>query len=163
MSSDDFGQEFRQFMRRYPTGVTVVTSQSGDIQHGMTANSITTLSLDPPAYLICVSKAARLHPVIEESRKFCVNLLGADQADISTTFAKTDLTDDERWATVEWRDSEIGPRFIGGCTGYAECKVTAAYDGLTHTIYIGEVLRLESGEDKPPLIFYGGGYHELVQ
>jgi flavin reductase (DIM6/NTAB) family NADH-FMN oxidoreductase RutF len=160
---NDFGREFRHFMRRFPTGVTVVTSQSGDVQHGMTANSLTTLSLDPPSYLICVSKAARLHPVIEESRKFCVNILGEDQADVSTTFAKTDLTDDERWATVEWRDSEIGARFIAGCTGYAECKVTAAYDGLTHTIYIGEVLRLEAGEDKPPLVFYGGGYHQITQ
>jgi flavin reductase (DIM6/NTAB) family NADH-FMN oxidoreductase RutF len=160
--SEDFGQEFRTFMRRYPTGVTVVTAQSGDVQHGMTANSVTTLSLDPPSYLICVAKAARLHPVIEESRKFCVNLLGADQSDVSATFAKTDLTDDERWETVEWRDSELGPRFIAGCTGYAECKVTAAYDGLTHTIYIGEVLRLETGTDSPPLIFYGGGYRELA-
>ena len=163
MSDEDFGQQFRSFMRRYPTGVTIVTAQSGDVQHGMTANSVTTLSLDPPAYLICVSKVARLHPVIEESRKFCVNLLGHDQSDISTTFARTDLSDDERWATVTWRDSEIGPRFIDGCTGYAECKVTASYDGLTHTIYIGEVLRLELGEEKPPLVFYGGGYHQLAR
>lgn len=161
--SEDFGQEFRHFMRRYPTGVTVVTSTSGDVQHGMTANSVTTLSLDPPAYLICVSKEARLHPIIEASRKFCVNLLAEDQSDVSTTFAKTDLTDDERWATVSSRDSELGPRFIEGCTGYAECKVTASYDGLTHTIYIGEVLRLELGEDKPPLVFYGGAYRELAQ
>ena len=160
---EDFGQQFRHFMRRYPTGVTVVTAQSADVQHGMTANSVTTLSLDPPAYLICVSKAARLHPILEESRKFCVNLLGEDQSAVSTTFAKTDLTDDERWATVEWRDSELGPRFIAGCTGYAECKVTASYDGLTHTIYIGEVLRLELGEDKPPLVFYGGGYHQITK
>jgi flavin reductase (DIM6/NTAB) family NADH-FMN oxidoreductase RutF len=162
MSDDDFGQQFRLFMRRYPTGVTVVTAQSGDVQHGMTANSVTTLSLDPPSYLICVSKEARLHPIIEQSRKFCVNLLGFDQSDVSAIFAKTDLTDDERWNGVEWRDSELGPRFIAGCMGYAECKVTASYDGLTHTIYIGEVLRLETGEDKPPLIFYAGGYRELV-
>lgn len=150
-------------MRRYPTGVTIVTAQSGDVQHGMTANSVTTLSLDPPAYLICVAKSARLHPVIDQSRKFCVNLLAFDQADVSTTFAKTDLSDDERWDTVDWRDSELGPRFIDGCTGYAECKVTAAYDGLTHTIYIGEVLRLELGDDKPPLIFYGGSYRQLTE
>jgi flavin reductase (DIM6/NTAB) family NADH-FMN oxidoreductase RutF len=162
MSEEEFGQQFRHFMRRYPTGVTVVTAQSGDVQHGMTANSVTTLSLDPPAYVICVAKTARLHPIIEESRKFCVNLLGADQSDVSVTFAKTDLTDDERWAAVESRDSELGPRFIEGCTGYAECKVTASYDGLTHTIYIGEVLRLELGEDKPPLIFYGGTYRHLA-
>jgi flavin reductase (DIM6/NTAB) family NADH-FMN oxidoreductase RutF len=128
----------------------------------MTANSVTTLSLDPPAYLICVSKESRLHPIIEESRKFCVNLLAADQSAVSTTFAKTDLTDDERWATVSSRDSELGPRFIDGCTGWAECKVTASYDGLTHTIYIGEVMRLETGEDKPPLVFCGGGYRELA-
>ena len=159
---EDFGQQFRLLMRRFPTGVTVVTAKSGDVHHGMTANSITTLSLDPPAYLICVAKTARLHPVIDESRKFCVNLLGAHQSDVSATFADTSLSDDERWAAVSWRDSEIGPRLIEGCTGYAECKVTAAYDGLTHTIYIGEVLRLEAGDDKPPLIFYGGSYRKLA-
>jgi flavin reductase (DIM6/NTAB) family NADH-FMN oxidoreductase RutF len=163
VSDQDFGQQFRHFMRRYATGVTVVTSQAGDVQHGMTANSVTTLSLDPPSYLICVAKSARLHPVVEESRKFCVNLLAADQAEVSATFAKTDLTDDERWVTADWRESELGPRLIDGCTGYAECKVTASYDGGTHTIYIGEVLRLELGEDKAPLIFYGGTYRHLAE
>ncbi|MGH7856374.1 MAG: flavin reductase family protein [Candidatus Binatia bacterium] len=156
------GQAFRMHMRRYPTGVTVITSHAGDVHHGMTANSVTTLSLEPPSYLICVKKDARLHPVIEASQHFCVNLLAADQADISATFANVDLSDDERWETVSHRDSSIGARLIEGCTGYAECKVTASYDGGTHTIYIGEVMRLEGGEDKAPLVFYGGKYRELA-
>lgn len=160
--ADDRGQAFRMHMRRYPTGVTVITAHAGDVHHGMTANSVTTLSLDPPSYLICVKKDARLHPVIEEARQFCVNLLAGDQEPVSATFANTDLSDDERWATVTARESGIGARFIEGCTGYAECKVTASFDGGTHTIYIGEVLRLEPGVDKPPLIFYGGGYRELA-
>lgn len=149
-------------MRRYPTGVTIVTAHAGGVHHGMTANSITTLSLEPPSYLVCVKKDARLHPVIEAARAFCVNLLADDQDEVSTTFSNTKLSDDERWATVSHRDAEIGARFIDGCTGYAECKVTTTYDGGTHTIYIGEVLRLEPGVDKPPLVFYGGGYRELA-
>lgn len=156
------GQAFRMHMRRYPTGVTVITSHAGDVHHGMTANSVTTLSLEPPSYLICVKKDARLHPVIEAAQHFCVNLLAADQGAVSATFANIDLTDDERWETVSFRDSGIGARVIDGCTGYAECKVTASYDGGTHTIYIGEVMRLEAGEEKPPLVFYGGRYRELA-
>lgn len=160
--ADDRGQAFRLHMRRYPTGVTVITSHAGDVHHGMTANSVTTLSLDPPSYLICVKKDARLHPVIEAGQHFCVNLLASDQGDVSSTFSNTSLSDDERWATVTSRESNLGARFIDGCTGYAECKVTGSFDGGTHTIYIGEVLRLEFGEDKPPLIFYGGSYRELA-
>lgn len=162
MSGDDRGQAFRQLMRRYPTGVTVITAHAGDVHHGMTANSVTTLSLDPPSYVICVAKDARLHPVIEQARTFCVNLLAADQADVSTTFADKVLSDDERWATVTSRESTIGARLIDGCTGYAECTVSASFDGGTHTIYVGEVTRLEPGTEKPPLVFYGGGYRELA-
>jgi len=162
VSGDDPGLAFRRFMRRYPTGVTVVTAHAGDVHHGMTANSVTTLSPDPPSYLICVAKDARLHPVVEEAKAFAINLLGADQADISTTFANKDLSDDERWATVITRHASIGAKLIDGCIGYAECRVTASFDGGTHTIYVGEVVKLEPGADDPPLIFHDGGYSRLA-
>jgi flavin reductase (DIM6/NTAB) family NADH-FMN oxidoreductase RutF len=149
-------------MRRYPTGVTVVTIRHGKVDHGMTANSITTLSLDPPLMLVCVRKTARAHDIMREGGHFVVNLLAYDQAEVSRIFADESLTDDERWATVTTQESTIGGLRIDGCMGYLDCKITDAFDGGTHTIYIGEVVKLDEGEDKTPLIFHGAGYRELA-
>lgn len=155
-------QAFRDLMRRYPTGVTVITMRAGEVQHGMTANAVTALSLDPLLYLICVDRSARAHEHLPKAGHFVVNVLAVDQGHVSTVFAKKDLTDDERWAEVSWTDSSLGARKIDGCTGYLECRVTDVLPGGDHSIFLGEVVGVQQGADKDPLVFYGGAYRELA-
>lgn len=159
---EDRKAAFREFMRRYPTGVTVVTMRAGEVDHGMTANAVTPLSLDPLLYLVCVDQGARAHDLMAAAGHFVVNMLAADQQDVSRAFALKDLSDEERWAQVTTEPSSLGAFRIAGCLGYLECQLTDSFAGGDHTIYVGEVVRADSGEDKAPLIFYGGSYRELA-
>lgn len=155
-------QSYRELMRRYPTGVTVVTTRDADVDHGMTANAVSSVSLDPVLFSVCVAKEARLHAYMDRARHFVVNLLASDQAEVSTTFAKKDLSDAERWATVTTHESSLGGLRIDGCIGYLECEVVDAFEAGSHTIFLGEVRVIDEGADKPPLLFYGGGYRRLA-
>ena len=149
-------------MRRYPTGVTVITVNAGDVHHGMTANAVAPVSLDPLLYLVCVDHIARAHDLIAEARHYVVNLLAEDQAELSRVFAVPDITDEERWTGVATHDSTLGARRIDGCMGYFDCRVTDALPGGDHTIYVGEVVDTELGRDAPPLVFRDRGYHRLA-
>lgn len=155
-------QSYRELMRRYPTGVTVVTTRDADVDHGMTANAVSSVSLDPILFSVCVAKEARLHGYMDRARHFVVNLLACDQADVSTTFAKKDLSDAQRWATVATHESSFGALRIDGCIGYLECEVIDTVEAGSHTIFLGEVQRIAEGADKPPLLFYGGEYRRLA-
>lgn len=155
------GAAYRELMRCFPTGVTVVTTRDGDVDHGMTANAVTSVSMDPILFSVCVSREARLHGHLERARHFVVNLLGADQADVSTTFAKKGLSDADRWATVPTHESSLGGLRLDGCIGYLECEVVDTFEAGSHTVFLGEVRTIDAGADKPPLVFYGGGYRRL--
>lgn len=155
-------QAYRALMRRYPTGVTVVTTRDGDVDHGMTANAVTSVSLDPILFSVCVAKEARLHAHLSRARHFVVNLLAHDQAEVSTTFADKTLSDAERWGTVTTHESSLGGLRIDGCLGYLECEVVDTFEAGSHTIFLGRVQAIDAGEDKPPLLFYGGGYRAVA-
>lgn len=161
MDVEDKAQAYRALMRRYPTGVTVVTTRDGDVDHGMTANAVTSVSLDPVLFSVCVAKEARLHAHLSRAGSFVVNLLAHDQAEVSTVFADKKLSDDQRWATVTAHPGDLGPLRIDGCLGYLECEVADTFEAGSHTVFLGRVLRIDMGEDKPPLLFYGGGYRAV--
>lgn len=153
---------YRELMRRYPTGVTVVTTRDGDVDHGMTANAVTSVSLDPILFSVCVAHEARLHDYLDRAGHFVVNLLAADQDAISTVFADKSLSDDDRWSTVTTHRSAVGALRIDGCIGYLECEVVERFAAGSHTIFLGRVQTIEPGEDKAPLLFYGGRYRMLA-
>lgn len=162
MDAGSKGEAYRGLMRCFPTGVTVVTTRDGDVDHGMTANAVTSVSMDPVLFSVCVSKEARLHRYLERAQHFVVNLLASDQAEVSTTFAKKDLSDADRWATVSTHESSIGGLRLDGCIGYLECEVVDTFEAGSHTVFLGEVRTIDKGADKPPLVFYGGGYRRLA-
>src|SRR3970282_2153247 len=83
--------EFRAVMGRFATGVTIITTRLGDELHGMTANAVTSLSLDPMLVLVCVDKNADTHDILKEAGVFAVNILGQEQAEIAEKFARKDL------------------------------------------------------------------------
>src|SRR5207244_4873580 len=86
------GQEdFRRAMGRFATGVTLITTRLGDELHGMTANAVTSLSLDPMLVLVCVDKTADTHDILARAGVFAVNILNKEQADVSNRFAKKEF------------------------------------------------------------------------
>src|SRR5579885_3403965 len=150
--------ELRRVMGHFATGVTVITTLSKEGKmHGLTANAISSLSLDPPLLLICVDKKAESYPCFEESKVFTVNILADDQEDISRRFA---VSGGEKFEGVAYRRGANGAPILNGTLAHLECKLYAAYDGGDHTIYLGLIEEAETREAKP-LLFFRGGYREL--
>ncbi|HYB90490.1 MAG TPA: flavin reductase family protein [Candidatus Binataceae bacterium] len=150
--------ELRRVMGHFATGVTVITTRSktGKL-HGLTANSVTSVSLVPPLLLICVDKKSESYPSFEESRVFTVNILASSQEHISRRFA---ISGGNKFEGVSHRIGANGAPILDGTLGYLECAIVNGLDGGDHTIFLGEVLQGETREAKP-LLFYRGGYREI--
>jgi flavin reductase (DIM6/NTAB) family NADH-FMN oxidoreductase RutF len=157
------GQDLRQVMRRWATGVTVVTTGTGATRHGITVNSFTSLSLDPPLCLVCVDQKARSHEAIPAAGFFAVNLLAEGQEEHSQRFAgrRPELADPFEGLSVDQAPS--GAPVFPDCLGYLDCSLYARLPGGDHTIFVGRVEHAVVLSDRPPLIFYGGQYRALAR
>jgi flavin reductase (DIM6/NTAB) family NADH-FMN oxidoreductase RutF len=154
--------EFRRAMGTFATGVTVVTCRLGPLTHGITVNSLTAVSLDPPLILICVDRAARAHDLIPEAEYFAVNVLGENQRELCTYFARRLAPDpNDELRDLPYRVGETGAPLLGGCHAHLECRVVAAHPAGDHTIYVAEVLATDVVSDGPPLLFYRGKFPQL--
>ena len=157
--------DFRRVMGTFATGVTVITMPTRDGgAWGMTANSVTSLSLDPILVLVCIDKSTRTHQFMLESDVWAVNILSADQEAISRTFALKDFQEQERMMVgTPWRPGLTGAPIIEGCLSYLDCRTYATYEGGDHTIFLGEVQEAVVDETKTePLLFYRGRYARLA-
>src|SRR4030043_408205 len=151
-------EHFRRVMGQFAPGVTVVTTRLGNEVHGLTANAVCSVSLDPLLVLVCVDHAADTHPLLEKSGVFAVNILSDEQEDLSRLFAGPTEEKMGRLEAMGYRTAVTGAPIIDGCLAYLDCRVVAAYPGGDHTIFIGRVEEAEIGEDSPPLLFFRGRY-----
>ena len=150
---------FRQTIGLFATGVTVVAAQVGDEIHGMTANAVSSLSLDPRLALVCVGKQTRLANVLEQAQGFSINILRDDQQALSTYFAGGwQEAAPPPFRFVPW---EGAPR-LEGCAAALGCALHQILEGGDHWIVIGRVVALHQGvEPRRPLAFFGGRYCRL--
>ena len=155
---------FRRVMGSFPTGIAVVTAERAPGQvHGMTANSFTSVSLDPLLILICVDQKAYLHTYLKSQRRFGVNILKDTQQPLSEFFAQPeqDPAEEARLGVrFEWTPSGIP--LLSGALAHLACNVAAQYMSGDHTIFVGEVesLQLNDGEGEP-LVHHRGTYCRL--
>lgn len=154
--------EFRRVMGQFATGVTIVTSRLGDEVHGMTANSVTSVSLDPPLVLVCVARSADSHDIIDKSGVFAVNILARNQEPLSLQFAGKDAPGAHDLHAVPHTTGVTGAPIIEGSLAYLDCRVVERFPGGDHTIFIGEVLDADRMNGQGPLIFYQGRYLDLA-
>ena len=148
---------FRDAMGKFATGVTVVTTKLEEGPHGMTANAFMSVSLDPKLVVVSIGHKARFLSKVRESQKFAVNILTAEQKEMSMVFAGQ-LKDE-----VEINFEELaGLPVLPGALAQVSCEVVSEYVEGDHTLFIGKVLdiKLNDGE---PLIFFAGKYRELVE
>lgn len=128
---------FRQALGNYPTGVTVVTTTDSDgTPRGLTANSFTSVSLDPALVLVCLGKTTASHPVFMQAEHFAVNILAEDQRDISGLFASKAP---DKFSQAAWQRGATGAPLIDGCVAWFDCTVHQRVDAGDHTILIGQV------------------------
>ncbi|WP_158555817.1 flavin reductase family protein [Peribacillus glennii] len=151
-------RKFRDISGSFATGVTVVTTKN-EKGHpvGMTANSFTSLSLDPPLVIINVDKKSSLYTEFLNAESFAVNILSSEQEDISRRFSTKNI---DRFEGISYEEDVTGSPILKDVIGYFDCDIVKHYDGGDHTILIGETKggNIGSGE---PLIFYRGKYQHV--
>jgi flavin reductase (DIM6/NTAB) family NADH-FMN oxidoreductase RutF len=137
------------------TGVTVVTTHNADgAPIGFTANSFTSVSLDPPLLLVCLAKTSRNYSVLTEAKGFGVNILAEGQKDVSNTFARPV---EDRFAAVEWKKGPFGSPVFSGVAAWFDCAMHELVDAGDHVILIGRVEGFENS-GKTGLGYARGGY-----
>jgi len=147
--------ELRQALRCFVTGVTVVTGLDGQgMLVGMTANSFTSVSFEPPLVLVCLACQSRSYSSLIESGRFAINVLSEDQADIARAFA---VRGGDRSRICQWRLSDRGYPILEQHHAALECRLEREHRTGDHAILIGavEALSVHDG-DGAPLVFYGG-------
>ena len=153
--SAESARRFRDVLGRFCTGVTVVTSISDGQPVGMTCQSFTSVSLDPPLVLFCPAKTSRAWPLMQRAGSFCVNLLSHDQLELSNGFASKGA---DKFHGVPWRASATGAPLLEGVLGWVDCTVYAVHEAGDHYVVIGRVMDLGVEEAPHPLLFYKGQY-----
>ncbi len=149
-------RQFRDVLGRFASGVTVVTSVSGGEPVGMTCQSFSSVSLDPPLVLFIPAKTSRAWPLIQRSGRFCVNFLAADQAELSNTMASRGT---DKFAGVDWTPSgATGSPLLPGTLGHVDCTIHAVHEAGDHYVVIGRVLDLGASAASDPLLFFQGQY-----
>ncbi|OJY12795.1 MAG: hypothetical protein BGP05_02355 [Rhizobiales bacterium 62-47] len=148
---------FRQMMGRFATGVAVVLTAGRNGPVGLTVNSLTSLSLDPPLLLFCAKNSSRTAEAVLDCGLFSVNILAAAQTDVSSFFAGQR----ERWDITKCRGHGAWLA-IPDCNGALLCKVASVYPGGDHSIIVGEVKEiLAPAAPQRPLLFHEGRYRLL--
>ena len=156
--------EFRKALGHFTTGVTVVTveREPGKI-HGMTANSFTSVSLDPKLVLVCVDHRANMYPLLQKKKQFGVSVLKQNQQAISEYFAKREHNaETEQRLGIHFRRTPSGAPVIDGTLLQMSCKVIASHVAGDHTIFIGEVEDAELHEGEP-LLYFRGEYRKIAR
>jgi len=149
---------FRKLAGHWLTGVSVVTTQDPDGKPvGMTMSAVTSLSIDPPQFLICVDHRAKTLAAIIASGHFCINYLRYDQENLATAFARRG---EDRFAALAHRVEHTGSPVIEGAIAFIECKVNAVYPGGDHTIIVGDAVNGDAPGGEP-LAYFRGSYRRL--
>lgn len=148
----------REAFGAFATGVTVVTGidpQGNRV--GLTANSFTSVSLDPPLLLVCPARTASALPALQASWRFAVNVLALDQQAVADRFTKRDV---DRFADAPWSLWHGVPVLAGTCASFV-CDVHAVLDGGDHAILVGRVKALRTLPDAEPLLYVRGRYRQV--
>jgi flavin reductase (DIM6/NTAB) family NADH-FMN oxidoreductase RutF len=147
----------RTFAGTFVTGVAVITARTRDARcHGLTMNSVTSLSLEPPLYLICLDNRSNTLTAVVDSERFAINFLASHQANMSQRFASKEV---DKFGGIDHRLGELGCPLLDEVVAACECCVSAVHPGGDHKIIIGTVEHIHIfGGD--PLVFHKGKYIE---
>lgn len=151
---------FRRACAKFATGITVVTvTDPQGTPYGFTANSFTSVSLDPPLVLVCLSFRSTLISHFTPGVRFAVNILRENQRDLSVRFA---TRQEDRFAGVPWRRSEAGVPLIESSLAHFQCDLRQIIEAGDHAVFLGEVFQA-SFSDGDPLIYFNSKYAALAE
>lgn len=146
--------EFRRVLAHLPTGVTVISAMRNGAPIGMAANSVTSVSLDPPLVSFCAARSSTTWPEIRKVERFTVSVMGAGDGDICRRFGRRGT---DRFAGLAWHARACGPG-LDRAVAWIDCAVDAEHPAGDHTIVVARVIDLEAADAVAPLVFFLGGY-----
>ena len=152
-------QEFRQVMGHFATGVTVITTHDGKGNlFGLTANAVSSVSLDPPLILCCIGRSSESHPAFAASGVFSVHILSHAQEALSRRFAKSG---EDKFVGVAFGTGASGCPILEGSLAHLECEIRHRFEAGDHTIFVGEPIGISMDQETDPLLYFRGGYRNL--
>ncbi|MCK2213071.1 flavin reductase family protein [Actinomadura sp. ATCC 31491] len=152
---------YRKVIGRFTTGVAIVTTRVGDLDHAMTVNSFTSVSLDPLLVLFCAEKVARFHAAVLEAGVWGVSVLPASMEDASRYFAHRGRPLSGQLARWPHHRGESGVALFDGAIATLEAATSAVHDGGDHSIVVGGVTSMDMPADGAPLLYHEGRYKRL--
>jgi flavin reductase (DIM6/NTAB) family NADH-FMN oxidoreductase RutF len=157
-------EQLRRAMRRWVTGVSIVTSQYAGVSHGMTVNSFGSISLDPPMVTVTMNHDTRTSHLVEQSGIFAVTILSALQQPLAELFAGRVDAGADRMTGLETFTLATGAPLIHGGIAFVDCRVVHRYPMALSTLYIGQVLEarvIPPGEALAPLVYVNRAFTTL--
>ena len=153
--------DFRNAMKRWTTGVTIVTSRDGEHRVGMTVSSFTSVSVDPPVVCVSINHYSQAYAIIDHSEVFAVTVLQKKQEAISECFAGRIPDDGDRFYGIDTFTLETGAPLISDGIAFFDCKVTKKVTFGSNTVYFGLVLAVKHVDDNDPLLYTNRTYQSL--
>ena len=168
-------EALRSAMRAWTAGVTIVSAAYAGIQHGMTVNSFTSISLDPAWVTISLQQSTRTHGLIRKAGAFGITILSTEQRHLSERFAghaprqphpepaevSSQEERDDRFAGLEIETLVTGSPLIKGGLAYLDCRLVQTIPAGMNTLFIGEVLAARGRDQGQPLIYHNRKYWRL--
>lgn len=152
-------KDYRRAIGQFATGVAVVSCLDAKARPvGITVNSLTSVSLDPPALLWCLGDDALYREAFTACSLFAVNILGEEQAGISNYFADPERTE---WGDISWNSGEEGVPILPEISSYLLCQKEASWRYLDHLIILGRVKSCDVASETKPLLYFGGNYRKI--
>lgn len=149
---------FRSVLGRFASGVTVMTTRVNDVDHGMTVNAFSSLSLDPPLVLACIDRAAELYPLLARGQRVVFSILSSSQEMLSRRFSEEEGS--RRFDGVGFHRDPHGVAVLDDVLASIEAVVQGRHEGGDHAILVAQVDGATT-HDLRPLLYYRGGYAEL--
>lgn len=152
-------QQFKRALGSFATGVTLATTAAGGEWHGMTASAVMSVSLDPPLVALSVQQGSRMHTALRCSTNFALNILAEDQAAIARFFADSSRPHSSAaFGQFPHHQGRTGAPLLDGSLAAIDCVIVAAHQAGDHTLFIGQVVHLETAASGKPLLYFRGSF-----
>jgi flavin reductase (DIM6/NTAB) family NADH-FMN oxidoreductase RutF len=145
-------------MRRFPSGVAVLTAEVDGERVGATIGSLVSLSLEPPLVGVSIGKQGSLHEPLRRADGFAISLLGEGQEGVAQHFARSGIPPLALWVSTRTRPGHTGAPLLEDAIGWIECHTRARHDAGDHTFFVGVIVSLELGRGARPLVYLQGEY-----
>lgn len=148
-------------MRRFASGVTIITAGEGRGRRGLTATAMSSVTMEPPTILVCVNRTGEAHAAIEAAGAFCVNILSSEDNEAAMCFAgQSGLAGEEKFSPFSWSRLATGAPALDGALANIDCRICEALRASSHSVYFGRVEAVRLAEGRP-LVHFDRQFHRL--